>query len=156
MWHVYRTLVSDVTNDYSSNVANKFKVKLDLKLPGQGWKVSIVSAIVSRMALFKDLQNESKNLVEVWYNVEGVTSFKQRNRKKGYFAPADLRALEKDYKCTTGVEWMNEVKALLDWRRHDSIPSGKKILDTQWVKLDWTRDQSELKLAYKTSEAVYV
>ena len=50
---------------------------------------------------------------------------------------------------------MNEVKSLLDRRRHYSIPTGKKILDTQWVKLDWTRDQSELKLAYKTSEAVY-
>ena len=97
MWHVYRTLVSDVTKDYSSNVANKFKVKLDLKLPGQGWKVSIISAIVPRMALFKDLQNESRNLVEVWYNVEGVTSFRNQNRKKGWFAPADLRALEKDY-----------------------------------------------------------
>ena len=141
MWHVYRTLVSDVTKDYSSNVANKFKVKLDLKLPGQGWKVAIVSAIVPRMALFKDLQNESKNLVEVWYDVDGVSG--HQRRKKGWFAPADLRALEKDYKCTTGVEWMNEIKSLLDWRRHYTIPVGKKILDTQWVKLEWKRDQSE-------------
>ena len=132
MWHVYRTLVSDVTKDFSGNVANKFKVKLDLKLPGQGWKVSIVSAIVPRMALFKDLQSESKNLIEVWYNVAGVST-----RKNGYVSVADLKALEKDYKYTTGVEWMNEIKALLDWRRHYIIPTGKKILHEQWVKLEW-------------------
>ena len=33
MWHVYKTLTSDVTADYAGNVANKFKVKLGLRLP---------------------------------------------------------------------------------------------------------------------------
>ena len=54
MWHIYRMLTSDVTSDFSGNVANKFKVKLNLRLPGDGWKVSIISAIVPKMALFKD------------------------------------------------------------------------------------------------------
>ena len=54
MWHIYRTLTSDVTSDFSGNVSNKFKVKLNLRLPGDGWKVSIISAIVPKMALFKD------------------------------------------------------------------------------------------------------
>ena len=45
MFHVYKTLVSDVTADYSGNVGNKFKVKLGLQVPGGTWKVSIHSAI---------------------------------------------------------------------------------------------------------------
>ena len=70
MWHIYRTLTSDVTKDYSGNVANKFKVKLGLRLPGDGWKVSIISAIVPKMALFKDLQNSNAELITLYGKTE--------------------------------------------------------------------------------------
>ena len=56
MSSIYVTLVSDVTKNYASNVANQFKVKPQLMLPGQGWKVSIASAILPKMALFKNLE----------------------------------------------------------------------------------------------------
>lgn len=141
MLHVYRTLVSDVTSDYSSNVANQFKVKLDLTLPGRRWQVSIASAIVPRMALFHDLQSESLSLMELWGNIDGVSG--HQGRKAGFVAANDLKAFEKDYKCTTGVEWMNDMKALLDKRRYANIPVGKKIVESQWVKLEWARDQRE-------------
>ena len=36
MSSIYVTLVSDVTKNYASNVANQFKVKPQLMLPGQG------------------------------------------------------------------------------------------------------------------------
>ena len=58
MENVYVTLVSDVTADYNANVANQFKIKPNFRLPGEGWKVSIQSAILPRMALFKELQTE--------------------------------------------------------------------------------------------------
>ena len=45
--------------------------------------------------------------------------------------------MEKEYKCRTGIEFMNEVKSLLDERRQTQIPAGKKILDPQWVNLEW-------------------
>ena len=44
MSNIYLTLVSEVTSDYASNVANEFKVKPNLRLHGEGWKVSIASA----------------------------------------------------------------------------------------------------------------
>ena len=50
MSSIYVTLVSDVTKNYASNVANQFKVKPQLMLPGQGWKASIASAILPKMA----------------------------------------------------------------------------------------------------------
>ena len=144
MSNVYLTLVSDVTSDYTGNVANKFKVKPQLRLPGEGWKVSIVSAILSRMALFKDLHNETKNLIEMWFEVDGVSgSAKQR---QAWVSGNDLKALEKVYKCRTGVEFMNKVKSILDERRHSQIYSGKKVLEAQWAKLQWKRESGEPEL----------
>ena len=149
MSHVYRTLVSDGTSDYSGNVANKFKVKPRLRLPGQGWKVSITSAILPKMALFKELQSETKNLIELWFDVDGVSD--SLKRKNGYFHANDLKALEKDHKCRTGVEFMNEVKSLLDERRHSHIASGKKVKTGHWTNLAWKREASEPELVIEHS-----
>ena len=150
MWHIYQTLTSDVTKDYSGNGGNKFKVKLGLKLPGEGWKVSIVSAMLPRMALFKDLQRKTENLVELWFDLEGVSTLNKR--KKAGLHGNDLQAWEKDYKCRTGVEFMNEVKSLLDERRNILIPKGKKVLDAQWVKLEWKREAGEPELLMHHSD----
>ena len=54
--------------------------------------------------------------------------------------------MEKEYKCRTGIEFMNELKSLLDERRETHIPVGKKILDAQWVNLEWKREASEPEL----------
>ena len=144
MSNVYLTLVSDVTSDYGSNVANKFKVKPQLTLPGEGWKVSIVSAILPRMALFKDLQSETKNLIEMWYTVQGVADI--YSRKYGWVSGADLKYLEQQFKCRTGVDFMNEVKVLIDERRNVTIPRGKNVLDKHWTKLEWKRESGEPEL----------
>ena len=143
MSNVYLTLVSDVTSDYASNVANKFKVKPQLRLPGEGWKVSIVSAIVPRMALFKELQSES-NLIEMWYDIEGGVG--NQRRLKTWIEGKDLKFLESLYKCRTGVDFMNEVKGLLEERREYRIPLGKRVLDAKWTKLEWKRDAGEPEL----------
>ena len=152
MSNVYLTLVSDVSADYAGNVANKFKVKPQLRLHGEGWKVSVVSAILPKMALFKNLQSETKNLMEFWLDIEGVANLGER-RKKGYVHANDLKALEKEHKCRTGVDFMNEVKALMDERRHANIPGGKKVKSGHWTELTWKRDASEPELVIEHASA---
>ena len=144
MSNVYLTLVSDVTQKYPSNVANQFKVKPQLRLHGKGWKVSILSAILPKMSLFKDLQSETKDLMQIWFDVEGMYSLTKR--KAGRFTVNDLKAMEKENECRTGIEFMNEVKSVLDENRALHIPPGKKILDGQWVDLEWKREASEPEL----------
>ena len=146
MSNVYLTLVSDVTADYGSNVANKFKVKPQLRLPGEGWKVSIQSAILPRMALFKELQSETQNLIQMWYDAEGG------RRLKTWIDGGDLKFLESLYKCRTGVDFMKEVKVLLDERRDYRIPLGKKVSEANWIKLEWKRDAGEPELLLHHSD----
>ena len=150
MSNIYLTLVSDVTQNYLSNVANQFKVKPGLRLHGEGWKVSIVSAILPKMSLFKDLQSETNDLIQIWFDVDGLNSLEKR--KKGHGNANDLKAMEKENKCRTGIEFMNEVKSLLDERRQTQIPAGKKILDPQWVNLEWKREASEPELLIHHSD----
>ena len=146
MSNVYLTLVSDVTKNYKSNVANQFKVKTQLRLHGKGWKVSVAGAILPPMSLFPDLQSEIDDLMQIWFNVHGVSPNLNQNRKKGYVHGNDLKEMEKENKCRTGIEFMNEVKCLLDERRDSHIPSAKKILDSQWVNLEWKREAGEPEL----------
>ena len=143
MFHVYETLTSDVTSDFAGNTASKFKVKPGLRLPGEGWKVSIVSAILPRMALFKDLQSEN-NLIEMHYDIEGGVG--SQRRLKTWVEGPDIRLLESLYKCRTGVDFMNEIKILLDERREYRIPLGKKVLEAKWTKLEWKRESGEPEL----------
>lgn len=150
MSNVYLTLVSDVTSDYASNVANKFKVKSKLRLPGEGWKVSIVSAVLPKMALFKNLQSETKNLMELWHTIDGVNILD--SRKKGWFNVTDLKDLEKQHKCRTGVEFMNELKNLLNETRDIYIPRGKDIKKGQWTELEWKREVGEPELIMQKSD----
>ena len=70
MSNIYLTLVSDVTKKYTSNVANQFKVKPQLRLPGEGWKVSVAGAILPKIPLFKELQSANVNLIELWGETE--------------------------------------------------------------------------------------
>ena len=148
MFHVYETLTSDVTSDFSGNVANKFKVKPGLNLPGLRWKVSIHSAVLPKMALFKDFQSETKNLIEMYYKVEGVVT-----QGKSWIHGSDIRFMESLNKCRTGVDFMNEVKMMLDERRNYYLPVGKKILEANWVNLEWKRESGEPELLLQHSHA---
>ena len=148
MYHVYETLTSDVTSDFAGNTASKFKVKPGLRLPGEGWKVSIVSAIIPRMALFKDLQSEKNNLIEMYYEVEG-----QSNLGKSWFNGGDIRFLESLYKCRTGVDFMNEIKALLDERRNYRLSAGNKVLEAKWANLEWKRESGVAELMLQHSHS---
>ena len=149
MCHVYQTVASDVTNDYSGNVANKFKVKLGLKLPGEGWKVSIVSAILPKMALFKDLQSSGVNLMELWAKTEkrGQSDVWQN----GYFKSTDLREWEKADTCSTAEEFFNAVKHRLEETAHASLDNGYMFSKARWINLAWdtTGAHPELVIANK-------
>ena len=150
MSNIYLTLVSDVTQNYVSNVANQFKVKPGLRLHGEGWKVSIVGAILPKMSLFKDLHSATKDLMQIWFDVDGEQPLNKR--EVGFVIAKDLKAMEKENKCRTGIEFMNEVKSLLDERRHTLVTAGKKIVDGQWVNLEWKREASEPELLIHHSD----
>ena len=102
------------------------------------------------MSLFKDLQSKTNDLIQIWFDVDGLNSLEKR--KKGHVNANDLKAMEKENKCRTGIEFMNEVKSLLDERRQTQIPAGKKILDPQWVNLEWKREASEPELLIHHSD----
>ena len=102
------------------------------------------------MSLFKDLQSKTNDLIQIWFDVDGLNSLEKR--KKGHVNANDLKAMEKENKCRAGIEFMNEVKSLLDERRQTQIPAGKKILDPQWVNLEWKREASEPELLIHHSD----
>ena len=93
MSNIYLTLVSDVTQNYASHVANQVKVRPGLRLHGEGWKVSIASAILPKMSLFKDLQSADVNLMELWAETEKANQ--SGVLQKGYISASDLREWEK-------------------------------------------------------------
>ena len=49
------------------------------------------------MSLFKDLQSETENLIEMWYDVDGVSVADKR--KKAWLHGKDLKYLETNYNC---------------------------------------------------------
>ena len=132
---MYLTLMSDVTSDYMSNVANQFKVKPNITLHGEGWKVSIASAILPKMALFKNLQSANVNLIELWAETEkaGQSAVWQ----KGYVNAGDLREWEKAGACHEGVDFFNTVKHRIKETAHASLDDGFQFSSTCWHALLW-------------------
>ena len=157
MSNIYLTLVSDVTKKYTSNVANQFKVKPQLRLPGEGWKVSIISAMLPKMSLFKDLQSENVNVIELWGETEkaGQSDVWQ----KGYVKVTDLREWEKAGTCHTGEEFFNTVKHRLEETAHASLDAGFKFSSARWINLAWDKKgvHPELVLTNTTtSNLIYI
>ena len=150
MWHIYRTLTSDVTNDYSGNVANKFKVKLGLTLPGEGWKVSIISAILPKMALFKDLKTSNVNLMSLFGKTEKNGASDQWIQ--GAFKSSDLQTWEKSHMCTTAEEFFNCVMHRLDETAHANLDSGFKF-STEWTRLAWDKNGAQPEMIISTALA---
>ena len=137
MSNIYLTLVSDVTKKYTSNVANQFKVKPQLRLPGEGWKVSVAGAILPKMPLFKELQSANVNLIELWGETEKAGQ--SDAWQKGYVKATDLREWEKAETCHTGEEFFNTVKHRLEETAHASLDDGFKFSSARWINLAWDK-----------------
>ena len=154
MWHVYQTLTSDVTADYAGNVANKYKVKLGLRLRRRNWKVSIVSAMLPKMALFKSLQDKKVNLMELWGKTEKAGQ--SDAWQNGYFKADDLREWEKAETCGTAEEFFNSVKHRLAETAHASLDNGFKFSTARWINLAWDTKgaQPELVIANTTTSNI--
>ena len=154
MSNVYLTLVSDATIDFDANVANKFKVKPQLRLPGEGWKVSIVSAVLPKMPLFKTMQGTGVNLMELWAKTEkrGQSDVWQN----GYVKSADFRAWEKADTCGTAEDFFNSVKHRLAETAHASLDNGFKFSTARWINLAWDTKgaQPELVIANTTDKNI--
>ena len=147
MWHVYRTTTSNVTASYKNNVANTFKVNLGLRLPGKGWKVSIVSAMLPKMALFKDMQDESVNLMELWAKTEHASN--SDKWKKGKVKASNLKAWEKSESCGTAEEFFNCVKHRLEETAHAELDADYKIDPARWIHLEWDKKGAHPELVIK-------
>ena len=157
MSNIYLTLVSDVTKKYTSNVANQFKVKPQLRLPGEGWKVSVAGAILPKMPLFKELQSANVNLIELWGETEKAGQ--SDAWQKGYVKATDLREWEKAETCHTGEEFFNTVKHRLEETAHASLDDGFKFSSARWINLAWDKKgvHPELVLTNtKTSNLIYI
>ena len=157
MSNIYLTLVSDVTQNYASNVANQFKVKPGLRLHGEGWKVSIASAILHKMSIFKDLQSADVNLIELWAETEKAN--KAGVSQKGYISASDLHEWEKAGACHEGVDFFNTVKHSIEEIAPASLDDGFKFTSARWHTLAWNKDgvQPELVLTHShTDNSIYI
>ena len=125
MSNIYLTLVSDATKDYMGNVANRLKVKPQLMLPEQGWKVLMAPAILPKMALFKNLESANVNLMELWAETEKAGQSDEW--QNGYVNADDLREWEKVGACHEGVDFFNTVKHRIEETAHASLDDGFKF-----------------------------
>ena len=66
-----------------------------LRLHGKGWKVSVAGAILPPMSLFPDLQSENENLMQIWFDVHGVSPSLNQNRKRGMCMETTLKKWKK-------------------------------------------------------------
>ena len=159
MSNVYLTLLSDVTPDYSSNVSNTFKVKPKLRLPGEGWKVSIASAILPKMSLFKELQNQNVNLMELYGKSE--KRGQSDSWTNGYLKASDLpvREWKKADTCSTAEEFFNSVKHRLEETAHASLGDGFKFSSARWIHLEWDKQGTHPELVLTnttTKNLIYI
>ena len=153
MFHVYETLTSDVTSDFAGNVASKFKVKPGLNLPGLRWKVSIISAMLPKMALFKDLQTSNVNLITFYGKTEkrGATD----EWTKAEFNASDVKALEKSPMSVTAQDFFNCIRHKLDESAHGNLTSGFKFSDG-WTHLAWDKTGAQPELIIGTEDSTNI
>ena len=140
MKDIYLTLVSDVTSDYSGNVANKFKIKPKLRLPGEGWKVSIQSAILPKMSLFKDMQSENVAVVSTYGKTEksgGIDNWSYGWIKSGLF-----KEWEKNHMATTAEDFFNRMIHRIKETTYANMASGYKFSKDR-LSLDWDKNAAE-------------
>ena len=148
MFHVYETLTSDVTSDFSGNVASKFKVKPGLNLPGLRWKVSIISAVLPKMALFKDLQTITDPLITLYG--KSVKHGGPDTWIRGDLKGSDLKALENSPMSTTVQDFFNCVMQKVGERAHASLDTGYKF-SKEWVQLAWDKTRAQPEMILQSS-----
>ena len=146
----YLTLVSDVTSDYSGNVANKFKLKPNLRLPGEGWKVSIQSAILPKMALFHDLQKNDIKLIALYGKAEKNGS--PNKVIEASFKSSELQGLEQIHMATTAEDFFNCITHKLDEAGHSKLTGGYKF-SKEWTRLTWDKKGAQPELIISSASA---
>ena len=150
MFHVYETLTSDVTSDFAGNVASKFKVKPGLNLPGLRWKVSIVSAVLPKMALFKDLQSKTDALITIYGKTEKHSAPDEWT--KGEFKATDLPAMEKSESTGTGQDFFDNVLQKLEETSHSNLSSGFGF-SKDMAQMTWDKKRPQPEIILSSSHA---
>ena len=147
MGDIYLTLTSDVSSDYSGNVANKFKMKPKLRLPGEGWKISIQSAILPKMSLFKDMQSENVSVVSTFGKTEKSGGID--NWSYGWFKTGIFRAWEKNHTATTAEDFFNRMIHRIKETTYANMASGYKFSKDR-LTLDWDKNAAEPEIIIST------
>ena len=150
MYHVYETLTSDVTSDFAGNTGSKFKVKPGLNLPGLQWTVAIHSAVLPKMALFKDLQSKSVELITIYGKTEKPRAPDEWT--KGEFKASDLPAMEKGESAGTGQDFFNNVMQKLEETSHANLSSGFGF-SKDMAKMTWDKKRPHPEIILSSSHA---
>ena len=112
----------------------------------------IASAILPKMALFKNLQSANVNLMELWAETEkaGQSDVLQN----GYVNADDLREWEKAGACHEGLDFFNTVKHRIEETAYASLDDGFKFSSAHWHTLVWNKDevQPELVLTHSHTD----
>ena len=102
--------------------------------------MSIASAILSKMALFQNLQSANVNLMELWCEAEKAGP--SQVWKKGYVNAGDLREWKKAGACHEGVDFLNTLKHRIEETAHASLDDGFQFSSARWHALEWNKRRS--------------
>ena len=144
-WYV--PVSSKYTSEYIANVPWKFKVKVNLHLPGQGWKVRIAYAVLPPMSLLKSLQTVSQNLMEL--HMISKKPGQPDEIQKGVLKGSDLAAWETAGLCENGIDFFNTVKHHLEETAHAALSKGYQYTKQTWQTLEWSKEGTEPELVLK-------
>ena len=144
-WYV--PVSSHYTRDYIVNVPWKFKVKLNLHLPGHGWKVRIAYALIPPMSLLKPLQSVSENLMEL--HLVSKKPGQPDQVQKAVLKGSDVSAWESEGLCETGLDFFNTVKHYLEESLHAALSKGYQYTKQTWQTLEWSKEGIEPELVLK-------
>ena len=147
-WYV--PVHSKLTREYLGNVAWNFTVKLNLHLPGEGWKVCIAYAMIPPMSLLKPLQSARENLIEL--HLVSKKAGQPDQPQKAVLKGSDLSIWETGGLCETGLDFFNTVKHHLEEKLQSALLKGYQYTKQTWQTLEWSKEGNEPEIVIKPGD----
>ena len=111
--------------------------------------INIVSAVLPTMALFKDVQTLTDNLITLYgktVKVGGTDTW-----KRGDFKGSDIQALENSPMSTNVHDFFNCVMHKLNERAHAGLDTGYKF-SNKWVQFAWDKTRAQPEIILQSSD----
>ena len=147
---LYVPVSSKFTSNYMRNKPWNFTVKLNVNLPGDGWKVRIVYAMLPPMKLLNSLQSARENLIELHLVSKKTSQPDQVN--VAVLKGSDLSTWESGKLCTTGLEFFNTIKHHLEQKLQQALWTGYQYTKQTWQTLEWVKEGYEPELVIKPGD----